>query len=134
MKKYLIGFGLAVIFFAGNGQAEWEPSFHDALDYKTCSSKGNDKKGKDRMGDGIWINTFDEKKDKQCLTEEVCNNLDFDITRKGTKEGGEKEGVAVRPENGKYVISDTKNIVCDENGECLMEGYDIDFNCYKRNN
>ena len=83
MKKYLIGFGLAVIFFAGfsSVQAEdstsWKPVYIDNVDsYNACKDAG-----------GTWITVplTDHPKGKACLKTKdegaSCDTLNFDTIK-----------------------------------------------------
>ena len=104
MKKYLIGFGLAMIFFAGFANAEtteptvWTPAYKDTYKkYEDCKNN-----------DGIWVFapvTGGEK--GGCLAKTACNDLDFDIVKpKKNEEEYDKTTIEVKYENKHYVVAD----------------------------
>ena len=151
MKKYLIGFGLAVIFFAGNSHANF-PEFTAATNFKDC------KYGKVKTADakaitekGAWINAplFRSEKSKlQCLkTGELvvkkkgetapagaCDGLGFNSVQNGII-GNKIIAITESEVSGKYLVP-KGNVKCEENGKCVIDKVkvkeeNIPVTCYK---
>ena len=138
MKKYLVAFGLCGIFFAGFSgivfadkvqSTTWKPSYTSAKSQEDCSYGEKDDQG-------IWISKTVKLSDdnKRCLEKNICNNLDFDVTRWWKDSGNKYQYAKVKLENGDYIVSEVDKITCSQ-AHCYIDTPNtadrIELKCYE---